>query len=86
MLKIVVPCWFGLGVYRGANLYNFWNKYENDHNKKINYYYSECANWAIIVGTVYLIPPVIPFVFRKEIYRLEVNLRNLTEEKNTYLL
>lgn len=83
MSRIVIPAWFGLGAYRGSQLYYYYYKDDISHNKKTQYYYSECVNWSLAAGVFYLIPFTFPFALRKELYRLEVNIRNLDEEKKS---
>ena len=67
--------WGGLGFIRGINSY----KYE----KKENYLYVNSVCYGIYGIGLYINPFLLPFSLHKEIYRLEVNLRNLENEKNT---
>lgn len=72
--------WCGLGFVRGIQSHNY------DHNK----YYSDKPIMHIdsishgIMGTLfYANPALFPIFIYKEIYRLEVNIRKLKDEKNT---
>jgi len=67
--------WGGLGFIRGINSY----KYE----KKENYLYVNSVCYGIYGIGLYINPFLLPFSLHKEIYRLEVNLRNLENEKKT---
>jgi hypothetical protein len=67
--------WGGLGFIRGINSY----KYE----KKENYLYVNSVCYGIYGIGLYISPFLLPFSLHKEIYRLEVNLRNLENEKKT---
>lgn len=90
MLKIIAPAWTGLGFYRGVKLYNYkYNyeliEYEKEENKKYakkpTYFYGECFCSGIFGGIIYINPIFLPVTFSKEIYRLEVNIRGMNEEK-----
>ena len=84
---VVVPSWGALGMYRGWKWYDY--KYQKMLNttKNKRFYYTEYITLASFEtlwgGMVYLIPITFPFVFVKELYRLEVNLRNLTDDKES---
>ena len=74
--------WCGLGFYRGINHY----KYIHDNDKyKINknYLYSDSMIYGFYGVIMYMNPPMLPFTIYKELYRLEVNIRNLEDEKKT---
>lgn len=70
--------WCGLGVLRGIQSY----KYETVKNDK-EYFYSSCILHGFIGVIVYGNPVALPYTAYKEIYRLEVNLRNIENEKKT---
>jgi hypothetical protein len=88
--------WTILGFKRGIDSYKFnFLKDELDKNKKSELdknkksesprrpLYINKAYWGV-VGAVFYITPVLCFVAAyKEIYRLEVNLRGLEDEKKT---
>ena len=73
----IISCisWCGLGFIRGRNFY----KYE----KKENYLYINSVCYGIYGIGLYINPLLLPLLLHKEIYRLEVNLRNLENEKKT---
>ena len=83
MLKIVLPCWFGLGACRGVQMYNANHNFEKKNNNNKRYSLSECINWSFAAGTFYFIPFAVPHVLKKEMYRAKVMFYNRTEEKNT---
>lgn len=70
-----------LGFNRGIHSYDYnhmnaWHKFEP-------YMYSTRIGFGIIGGVVYLCPAFYVIVLPKEIYRLEVNIRGLKDEKET---
>lgn len=72
--------WCGLGFIRGINSYKYGhNKYE----KKEEYLYLTSVCYGFTGVLLYGNPLIIPPLVYKEIYRLEVNIRNLKNEKNT---
>ena len=79
--------WGILGFKRGINSYNhdyLWRKYSKYENpKKINSFYIDKISWGIAGSFAYLNPATFLFVLYKEVYRLEVNLRGLEDEKKT---
>ena len=92
MLKIVLPSWLGLGFYRGVNYYNYEfkkksNLYEKEENRKYynyekpKYFYSNCFGSGLFGLIMYANPISLVMVIPKEIYRIEVNIRDLNEEK-----
>ena len=74
--------WCGLGFWRGMNSYKYdYFKYKSDNEKNLIY-----TNQLLtgVLGTIfYAVPFLLPFFLHKEIYRLEVNLRNLENEKKS---
>lgn len=90
MLKVIAPPWLALGFYRGVNLYNFtYNykciEYEKEENKKYTkkptYFYASCFCSGLFGLVIYANPVCLPVTITKEIYRAEVNIRGLNEEK-----
>ena len=74
--------WSGLGFYRGINHYKY--KHDNDLYKiNKNYFYSDSIIYGLYGGMIYMNPAFLPFTIYKELYRLEVNMRNLEDEKKT---
>lgn len=83
---MVIPLWGMLGVYRGAQWYNYKCNYSyknNDNLKKQQCCYSKCALMSLTGLAIYLFPIALPITIGKELYRLDVNIRNLTNEKET---
>jgi len=75
--------WCGLGFIRGINSYKYnLDKYKNKENKE-NYLYLTSVCYGFFGIGLYFNPFLLPFSLHKEIYRLEVNLRNLEDEKKT---
>jgi hypothetical protein len=66
-----------LGFNRGMNDYEF---RITNYNKKI---YSMKIWYGIFGVMTYLNPVLLIFTIPKEMYRLEVNLRNMDDEKKT---
>jgi hypothetical protein len=77
--------WPVLGFNRGINSYNYHysnNKlYQNSETKK--YLYTDAFMWGLGSTITYLNPFTAVIIMGKEIYRLEVNLRGLEDEKKT---
>ena len=73
-LSICYISWGGLGFIRGKNSYNY---------EKENYLYVNSVCYGIYGIFLYINPFLLPFLVHKEIYRLEVNLRKLENEKKT---
>ena len=72
--------WCGLGFIRGVNSYKYTdNKYE----KNKTFIYTNSIVHGILGIVVYGNPVLLPITIHKELYRLEINTRNLESEKNT---
>ena len=83
--KIAIICytsWCGLGFIRGINSYKYsYNKYD----KSCPYLYSDSIINGIFGIIMYANPVLLPIAIHKEIYRIEVNIRNIeNEKKNKY--
>ena len=65
--------WCGLGFIRGANSY----KYE----KKEKNLYVDLIKYGLFGTIMYANPALFPIFIYKELYRLEINMRNLEDEK-----
>jgi hypothetical protein len=78
--------WPSLGFKRGLNSYdyNYSNNklYRNSEKEKSPLYLHKIA-WGVGGIFWYLNPATFLFVLYKEVYRLEVNLRGLEDEKKT---
>jgi hypothetical protein len=74
--------WCGLGFCRGMNSYKFEYFYYKKNNENNLIYTNQFLHGTI--GTFfYAVPFFFPFFLYKEIYRLEVNIRNLEYEKKS---
>jgi len=72
--------WTGLGFVRGINSYKY------DHKKyesKEPIIYTNSVIYGLFGVIMYANPIFLPFAICKEVYRLEVNVRNLEKEKNS---
>jgi hypothetical protein len=73
--------WGGLGFVRGIHSY----KYQHDKYEKEKPYMYINMSFSGIFGFIFYANPIfLPFFMYKEIYRLEVNIRNLEDEKKGY--
>ena len=79
---IAMWAWPVLGFYRGLNSYNY-NYVKNKLYRHSNPFYIDKIVWGAVGTLIYLNPITFFFVLYKEVYRLEVNLRGLEDEKNT---
>ena len=81
--KIATICytsWCGLGFIRGVKSYNYsYNKYE----KNESYLYLNSTIYGILGIFLYANPALLLVTIHKELYRLEINIRNLENEKNS---
>ena len=77
-------CWSLLGFKRGLNLYDYnYNKFNSYSDKKEPYMYSTKFANGLLGVFVYVNPILLVITIPKEIYRLEVNIRGLEDEKKT---
>ena len=77
---ITYTSWCGLGFIRGVNSY----KYEkNNYEKNETFIYTNSIIHGIFGVILYGNPLLLPITIHKELYRLEINIRNLESEKNT---
>lgn len=78
---IIFPItWCGLGLFRGVNYYKYiYNRYD----KKKPFLYTNSIIFALIGIFVYANPLFLPFTIHKELYRLEINTRNLGTDKDS---
>ena len=81
---IVLTCytsWCGLGFIRGMNSYDYGKKNIYKYEKK--YIYTDSISNGLL-GTIFYANPVLfPYFIYKELYRLEINIRNLEDEKKS---
>jgi hypothetical protein len=81
-----ITAWSVLGVHRGIKAYDYNLNKENqlyNDNYKDRYFYSVALFYGMAGFSVYINPFLLMITIPKEIYRLEVNLRGLEEEKKT---
>jgi hypothetical protein len=71
-----------LGYRRGINDYDYQYKKDKDY-MDITYLYSRRIGVGIFGGLCYMNPFFMPIFIIKEIYRLEVHMRELEEEKKS---
>ena len=82
LCAIVYTSWSGLGYIRGIHSYKYnHNKYETE--KKEDYLYVSSLVYGFFGICIYANPVLLPFTIYKEIYRFEVDVRNLEDEKKT---
>lgn len=70
--------WGITGYMRGLNQYEY--KYKNDNKP---YLYTNKITTGLWGFIIYINPCFLPLTIYKEIYRLEINLRGLENEKHT---
>lgn len=76
--------WCVLGFIRGVKYYNYnYNEYYSKYTNPEPYLYIKSITNGFMGIFMYMNPILIPFFICKEIYRLEVNIRNLENEKNS---
>jgi hypothetical protein len=73
-LKVLYFLWISLGYKRGLDNYH--------HSNPSLYLYKNKVLNGLMASIMYASPVVSPFVLNKEIFRLEVYIRNLEDEKN----
>lgn len=78
--KILYISWCGLGYYRGINSYNYnYKKYNIGENKL----YIDKILHGFLGLSIYSFHVYLPILIYKEIYRLEVNMKNLEDEQKS---
>ena len=96
MIKGLLGTWGTLGFYRGVQQYNFENKqkiqtYKNDKIRypeidffPPTYFYTSTLVYGTSGFFFYLFPGTVPICFVKELYRVEINMRGIEAEKQTF--
>lgn len=74
----IIGSWITLGFKRGINSYDYFNS-----KNKVPLYLDRFI-WGIGGVFCYVNPIFVPRNLYKEMYRLEVNIRGIEDEKNTY--
>ena len=77
---MVYTGWCGIGFIRGVNSYKFTH---NKYNEKENFIYSNSILYGLFGGFIYANPFFAGIFIYKELYRLEIDIRNLESEKKT---
>jgi len=78
--------WPALGFKRGINSYDYNysnNKLYKHYEKAKHPFYLDKLAWGVGGTFLYLNPCTFLFVLYKEVYRIEVNLRGIEDEKKT---
>jgi hypothetical protein len=81
-----IGLWTALGFFRGTKSYDYEHK-KREMRSSYNphtYLYSYRFARGCIGAVVYICPMFLPWTVYKEIYRAEVVLRGLENEKDTY--
>ena len=83
-LLLTISGWSALGLKRGLNSYDYnYSRNRLYKNSLIGPFYIDKAGWGFVGAMLYLNPVTFFFILYKEVYRLEVNLRGLEDEKKT---
>ena len=69
--------WCGLGFINGVRHYKY------THEKKRPYIYLNLTIYGMLGTFLYANPILLPLTIHKELYRLEIDIRNLENEKNS---
>ena len=92
--------WTGLGIKRGADLYDSQHTYsqhtdsqhtdsqdtDSQHIKNYKYLYSDKMMYCLYGAVIYINPLFFMFTLHKELYRLEVKVRQLEKDDDYYQL
>jgi len=82
--RLTISAWCLLGLKRGLNSYDYnYSKNKIYRNSLIGPFYIDKVGWRLVSSLAYINPATFLFVLYKEVYRLEVNLRGLEDEKKT---
>jgi len=80
LFSIGLVTWGGLGFVRGTNEYIYVNHRFDYKNQNIRY--TPMVVHGLYGICIYASPITLVYVIYKELYRLEINLRNLEDEKH----
>jgi len=86
IIFVTLSSWSALGFKRGVDSYNYHysnNRLYRDFEKMKHPLYLDKLVWGIGGILCYLNPITACVVLYKEVYRLEVNLRGIEDEKKT---
>ena len=82
--RLTISAWCLLGLKRGLNSYDYnYSKNKIYRNSSIGPLYIDKVGWGFAGIMCYLNPATFFIILYKEVYRLEVNLRGLEDEKKT---
>ena len=73
---VFATIWTSLGAKRGADLY--------DYEKNVPSLYSDKCIYCLVGGIIYLNPLLSLLTLHKELYRVEINIRNIKKDPNYY--
>ena len=80
--RLTITAWALLGLKRGVNSYDYnYSRNRLYRNSLVGPFYIDKAVWGFVGTMLYLNPVTFLFVLYKEVYRIEVNLRGLEDEK-----
>lgn len=81
----VIPIcgWHALGFNRGMNSYDYNHSNDRIYKRSTRPLYIDKVCWGFCGVVCYLLPPLCFIAAYKEVYRLEVNIRGLEDEKKT---
>jgi hypothetical protein len=85
IIGICYTTWCGLGFIRGINYYKYkYYKYKYyKYEQKDPYMYLSLILNGLFGSIIYGNPCFLPITIYKEIYRFEINMRNIENEKKT---
>ena len=75
--NVAICSWAVLGFTRGINSYDY------SYKPKLSYLYIDKCISGLGASLVYICPLTFFYVVYKEVYRLEINLRGLEDDKKT---
>ena len=77
---MVVSTWGSLGVYRGVQQYNYLEERKNNST----YFYTSAAGNGFMGAFIYVNPLLAAITIPKELYRMEVVIRDLPKDHYFY--
>jgi hypothetical protein len=81
--RCLIGLWPLLGFKRGMDSYDYNYSKNAAVMKKPNHLLIDKIGWGICSAGAYINPVTFLYVLYKEVYRLEVNIRGLEEDKKT---
>ena len=84
LLYLSGASWSIIGFNRGLHEYDYEHSEDNDnYHKKQPYMYTNKIFNGLFGIFIYINPCFIPLIIHKELYRLEINVRGLENEKTS---